>query len=182
MTPRPEIQHPRQGTGPLNHRHYRVHIVDSRLEPAALIEAFRRDPNRFSPTSFATFEPSPGPEGPQVGDEITVRLPGPWDGPVTVVAVEPTLLRFETREGHMEAGWIEFTARLDQQDATVFEIESLARSGDELFDALYHPGKIARFVQTEMWVRVLEAAVSISGGRCQGRPVVDTIIYRGAAT
>jgi len=174
-----EAQPPVEGSGPVNHRRYRVHISDSQVRPAELSDLFRRSPNRFSPTSFATFDPDPGPDGLTAGDEITVRLPGPWDGPVVVGATEPTGLRFETLQGHMEAGWIEFRTR-NEDGLLVFEIESVARSGDAAFDALYHPGKIAKLVQTEMWVRVLESAVDISGGRMQGRPMVETDIHEGA--
>ena len=173
------VQPPEEGAGPLNHRHYRIHIDGAELSAAELVDAFRRRPNDFSPTSFAVFDPAPGPNGMTVDDELTVRLPGPWDGPVVVGATEPTGLRFETLQGHMEAGWIEFRTR-NEDGLLVFEIESVARSGDAAFDALHHPGKIAKLVQTEMWVRVLESAVDISGGRMQGRPMVETDIHEGA--
>ncbi len=175
----PEIQHPRNGAGPLNHRRYRVHIADAGLSAESLAQTFRMNPDRFSPHSFATFDLDPSASGLQVGDHATVRLPGPWDGPVTVVESEPTSCRLETRDGHMEAGWIEFSTR-EEGDELVFEIESLARSGDAVFDALYHPGHVAKIVQSEMWVRVLEAAVVVSGGRLVGRPLIDSTIYRGA--
>lgn len=174
-----EVQPPSDGTGPLNHRRYQVRIIDARLTPDDLIGEFRQDPNRFSPTSFALFAPSPGPEGLTVGDETTVHLPGPWDGPVVVSVAEPGTLRLETRAGHMEAGWIEFTARTEDE-VLVFQIESLARSGDSVFDALYHSGRIAKVVQTEMWVRVLEAAVQVSGGRPEGRVFIETTVYERA--
>ena len=181
MSSRRDVQRPRDGAGPLNHRTYRVHIADSRRSPQEIIAEFRRKPNDFSPTSFATFDPPPGKDGMTVGDELTVRLPGPWDGPIVVTDTEPLLVKFETLEGHMEAGWIRFSARQAGQEV-VFEIESLARSGDPVFDALYHPGKVAKLVQTEMWVRVVEAGVEFSGGRSVGRVIVDTTIYEGADT
>lgn len=174
-----QVQPPKDGAGPLNHRRYRVQITDWKLSPEELITMFRRDPNRFSPTSFARFAPNPGTDGLQVGDETTVRLPGPWNGPVIVSNAEENALRLETRPGHMEAGWIEFTAGLED-DVLIFQIESLARSGDAAFDALYHPGVIAKLVQTEMWVRVLEAVVEVSGGQPQGRVYVETAVYQGA--
>lgn len=181
LSRRPDVQRPRDGAGPLNHRTYRVHIAGSQSSPEELIDAFRRDPNRFSPTSFATFDPPLGPEGMRVGDRLTVRLPGPWDGPVVVANAEPTEIRFETLEEHMEAGWIRFVAREHDGDV-VFEIESFARSGDPVFDALYHPGKVAKLVQTEMWVRVVEAMVDFSGGQPVGRVIVDTTVYDDPGT
>jgi len=175
---RSDIQRPRDGAGPLNHRTYRVHIESAARTPEEIVAAFRRKPNDFSPTSFATFDPPLGPDGMTVGDQVTIRLPGPWDGPVVVSEVGPGMVKLETLETHMEAGWICFTATLDEHELT-FEIESFARSGDPLFDALYHPGRVGRFVQTEMWVRVLEAVVAFSGGKPIGRVIVDTTIYEG---
>jgi len=176
-----EVQRPREGFGALNHRTYRVHIVDSLKEPCELVEAFRRDPNRFSPTSFATFVPDPAPEGLGEGATVEVKLPGPWDGPVHVRLVQPERIRFETLDGHMEAGWIEFRSSKLDGDVTVFEIESFARSGDEVFDFLYQRLGIGKRVQTEMWAQVLESAVTASGGRQQGRLFIDTVVYQGAS-
>lgn len=179
----PAAQPPSEGAGPLNHRSYRICVVRPALDAAALFEAFRTDPNEFSPTSFATFVPDPAPAGLRVGDEVTVNLPGPWNGPVRVAAVEPNRVRLETLDGHMEAGWIEMRTTdltLDGQPAVEFVIESFARSGDPAFDAIYHLGGIGKLVQTEMWVRVLQRAVEISGGTQRGRFRVATTIYHGA--
>ncbi len=177
MSDRSGVMRSEDGAGPLNHRVYRAHIVGSNLSASDLLDHFRTDPNAFSPTSFAVFDPDPGPAGMRVGDELTVRLPGPWDGPVVVAESDEGRVRFETREGHMEAGWIEFTS-MAKNGETIFQIESLARSGDAVFDTLYHSVKLGRLVQTEMWIRVLEAAMAISGGRLRGRPTVETTIYR----
>ncbi len=171
-----DIQRPSDGAGPLNHRRYRVHIDNAEVSAIELIDHFRRLPNDVSPTSFATFDPQPGPAGMALGDELTVRLPGPWDGPVVVTELDVQTVRLETRGGHMEAGWIRFTA-FDDEDHIVFEIESLARSGDSAFDLLYHPARVAKLMQTEMWIRLLEAVVSVSGGELSGRPTVHTTIY-----
>lgn len=180
MSALPGLQRPGDAVGPLTHRRYRIRIARAKLSPAQLIDVFRRDPNRLSPTSFAFFDPPPGDEGMLVGDAFTVRLPGPWDGPVSVTRVAPTSVRLETRDGHLEAGWIEFSAyQVDRH--TVFAIESLARSGDHAIDTLYHRLKIAKLTQTHMWVKVLEAAARVSGGAASTRPAVETTIYLGRA-
>ena len=46
----------------------------------------------------------------RVGDEFTIRIPGPWDGPVRAVEVDATSFGFVTLEGHLEAGRIRFGA------------------------------------------------------------------------
>lgn len=129
LTDRSDVQRPRDGAGPLNHRIYRVYIRDSIVGADQLLESFRRDPNRSSPTSFATFVPDPRPEGLSEGDTYEVKLPGPWDGPIHVRTVEPDRVRLETLCGHMEAGWIEFRASATD-NVIDFTIESYARSGD----------------------------------------------------
>lgn len=186
MSNRPDVQEPDDGTGPLNRRRYRVRIDASTKSPAELLDVVRVSPNTPAPTDFAVFDPPPGPGGLSVGDRLTVLIPGPWDGPVVVAAVEPRLLRLETRQGHMEAGRIEFSAiehgagsGQGEPCSVEFSIESVARSGDQAFDLLYHQGRIAKLVQTEMWVSFLESIVRTSGGRQAGRVRVETDIYLG---
>lgn len=178
-----DVQRPADGAGPLNHRRYGVEIVNPRVSAEDLLRHFRIQPNRFSPTDFATFrsDESGTAVSLSAGEEVTVSLPGPWDGPVVVAVVEPNRLRLETLDGHMEAGWIEFRAtELTNPDRLWFEIESMARSGDIVFDALYHPLRIGRLVQSEMWINVLEAAAQQSGGTIEGVPTISTTIYRAA--
>lgn len=174
-----DLQRPQEGVGPLNHRTYHVRIAGSQLAPADLMEAFRTSPNRFSPTSYAVFAPDPAPEGLRNGDRLTVVLPGPWNGPIQVAAVSPDRIRLETLDGHLEAGWIEFSVRSSGADVE-FRIESYARSGDSVVDLLYHRVGIAKLFQTETWVQVLESAVRVSRGEQRGRIMTSTTVYEGA--
>lgn len=176
-----DVQTPADGAGPMNHRRYRVRVRDSTMTANELLEAFRADPNRFCPTSYAAFTPDPAPQGLQEGTSVEVKLPGPWNGPVLVSSIDDQRIRLETLDGHMEAGSIEFSTR-QVDDSVEFRIESLARSGDEVFDVVYHRLGLGRVIQTEMWVQVLESAVSVSGGQQQGRLELASIIYEGAAS
>ena len=162
------VQSPDDGFGPLHRRGYQVRIVEPAMSAEQLLDAFRRDPNRFSPTSFAVFVPDPSPRGLLEGTEVEVKLPGPWDGPVRVTEATASLVRFETLDGHMEAGRIEFTAE-DVDGGIRFSIDSLAKSGDAAFDWLYRSARIGKQFQSEMWAQVLEAAVRVSGGHQEGR-------------
>jgi hypothetical protein len=107
-----------------------------------------------------------------VGDELIVRMPGPWDGPVRVVDRSATSFRFVTLEGHLEAGQIEFRAYDD--DGLVFEIESWARSGDRLSSLLFNKLRMAKEVQLHMWTSVLERAVRLAQGRRDGSVTIET--------
>ena len=164
-----EVQHPADGSGPLFHRRYGTRIRDSRLGAEEVMEAIRRNPNATSPTTFARFERVDGERRPlSVGDQLVVRMPGPWDGPVRVVAVGPRSFRLATLAGHLEAGQIEFRVAPDGKDALRFEIESWARSSSPLVNVLYHRLRMAKEVQAHMWISFLERVVRLSGGRMTG--------------
>jgi hypothetical protein len=162
-----DVQRLADGVGPLFHRLYRARIRDARLTPDELIGRLTADPNRASPTELARFIPAHG-QGPiVVGDEIIVRMPGPWDGPVRVTAMTDTSFRFTTLDGHLEAGQIEFRAtRADE--FLQFEIESWARSGDRLSNLLYTHLRMAKEVQLHMWTSFLEQVCRLAGGRLTG--------------
>jgi len=174
------VQQPHEGAGPLHHRNYVVEIHRGFTSAPDLLERFRRDPNSFSPTSFAVFVPDPAPAGLSEGETYEIKLPGPWDAPVVVSVVSENRIRLETRQGHLEAGWIEFRTRADGP-RLCFEIESFARSGDQAIDLLYRTARIAKLVQTEMWVQVLEAAVEQSGGRQFGKVSIETTVYEATS-
>jgi uncharacterized protein DUF1990 len=170
---RTEVLGPERGHGPLFHRRYRTSIGEAQMGPEELIGLIRSDPNRAAPTKFARFQKVFGEKGSlEVGDEFVVRMPGPWDGPVRVVAVDQRSFRLATLEGHLEAGQIEF--RADDSDPMRFEIESWARSADRLADLLYHRVRMAKEVQLHMWISFLEGAVALAGGRMTGGVEIET--------
>jgi uncharacterized protein (UPF0548 family) len=168
-----DVQGPEDGCGPLVRRIYRTRIVGSSMTPQALMEQVVMDLDRIAPSEFATFQRL-GRDGPlAVGDEYVVRMPGPWDGPVRVVAVSPTSFRLATLAGHLEAGQIEFRAGADHRSLE-FEIESWARSGDWLSDAVYSHLRLAKEVQLHMWTSVLGKVVELARGRMEGGVTVTT--------
>jgi uncharacterized protein (UPF0548 family) len=168
-----EVQLVEDGVGPLFHRRYRVTIRGATLSAEELMALVSTDPNRAVPSEFARFTKTLGSEGRmEPGDEFSVRMPGPWNGPVRVVAVSPTSFRLATLEGHLEAGQIQFAAH--QDDGLVFSIESWARSGDRLSKLLYQNLRMAKEVQLHMWTSFLERVVDRSGGRIPEGIDIDT--------
>jgi hypothetical protein len=169
-----EVQGAPDGVGPLFHRRYSTRIRSPKLPAPALMAQLKTDLNQAVPTTFARFQRVRG-DGPrlQVGDEYVVRMPGPWDGPVRVVAEDELCFRLATLSGHLEAGQIEFRARAE--DRTVaFEIESWARSGDRLSNLLYHKIRMAKEVQLHMWTSFLEGVTDLSGGTMSGGVTIVT--------
>lgn len=161
------LQLPAHGVGPLYHRRYRARIREARLGPERLIELLAADPDRAAPTEFARFRKVSGGSALRPGDELLVRMPGPWDGPVRVVEVAPRSFRLATLAGHLEAGQIEFACERDGP-ALAFRIESWARSGDRLAHLLYDRLRMAKEVQLHMWSSFLERVAGVAGGRLDG--------------
>lgn len=170
-----DVQAPPDGVGPLFHRRYSAHIRRSELSPAELMSRLKTDLNQAAPTKFARFQRVFG-EGERLrlGDEYVVRMPGPWDGPVRVVADDALSFRLATLAGHLEAGQIEFRARTDD-GGIAFEIESWARSGDRLCNLLYHRLRMAKEVQLHMWTSFLEGVAVLSGGKLSGGITIETL-------
>ena len=167
------VQTPDDGVGPLVHRIYRTRIVGSAMTPESLMARLKQDLDRVAPSEFATFQKLKG-DGPLTfGDEYVVRMPGPWDGPVRVIAETPTSFRLATLPGHLEAGQIEFRAGHDHRSLS-FQIESWARSGDRFSDALYSHLRLAKEVQLHMWVSVLGKVAELAHGRSEGGAIVTT--------
>src|SRR5690349_24183175 len=78
-----DLQRIEDGVGPIFHRLYRARIRDARLSPRELIDRLSIDPNAATPTELARFLKVRGARDRlAVGDELVVRMPGPWDGPV----------------------------------------------------------------------------------------------------
>ncbi|MDQ4072041.1 MAG: DUF1990 domain-containing protein [Actinomycetota bacterium] len=168
------LQLPEDGAGPLVHRLYRAQIRGSAMSPEELIEAMKADLDEVAPSEFASFQKVEGAEGRlAVGDEYVVRMPGPWDGPVRVVASTPASFRLATLDGHLEAGQIEFRASAAHQTLD-FVIESWARSGDRFSDLLYTHLRMSKEVQLHMWTSVLERVAELSGGRTSGGIAITT--------
>ena len=168
-----EIQTPEAGAGPLFHRLYRTTIRDAKCSANELMKQITADPNKVAPTELARFIKLKGEKDlMHVGDEFTVRMPGPWDGPVRVINMTPTSFRLVTLDGHLEAGQIEFRAHED--DYLVFEIESWARSGDKLSSLLFDRLRFAKEVQLHMWLSVLERVTRLAGGTRAGLNSIET--------
>jgi hypothetical protein len=153
------------GYGPLFHRHFSVRIAVAELDAGRLIDRLVRDFKHFVPSEVVDVRTDDGgPNGPRIGDELTVEMPGPWNGPVRIAHRDETSLHLVTLRGHLEVGQVRFRARRED-DLLVFEIELWARASSRLVHLLYAHLRLAKEVQLNMWVRFCLAAVTTSGGR-----------------
>lgn len=176
-----ELQRFEQGVGTLFHRIYRTRIVGSTLTPEGLMTRMSENLDRVAPSEFATFQKIEGEKDTlNSGNRYVIRMPGPWDGPVQVVAADATSFRLATLPEHLEAGQIEFRVSSDYRSLW-FEIESWARSGDRLGDALYARLGISKEVQLHMWSSVLRRIVGLTQGKMAGGIVITTRIVEPSA-
>lgn len=158
------LQRPCDGQGAAFRRRYSGRTKRPLLSASEVMSILLRDPNVASPLEIARFEREDGAQGRlEPGEEMRVRLPGPWNGPVRVIDVTDHSFRLATLRGHLEAGEIEFRAS-DDADDLLFEIESWGRSSTLIVDVFYDRLKVARELQTDMWVFFLERVAQISGG------------------
>jgi hypothetical protein len=174
-TDRNEMQGVEDGVGPLMHRTFVTRVREAELDAEQLIAAFAGRPNRAAPTALASFVKVRGEEDElRVGDEFTVRMPGPWDGPVRTVEVDRTSFGFVTLDGHLEAGRIRFSARDIGPGRLEIRIEAWARGGDRLSSLLFDRLPLNKEVQLHMWTSVLEQLTDLSGGRRDGLVDITT--------
>ncbi len=174
-TDRTDLQGVEDGHGELLHRSFVTAVRDARLSASELITKFGARPNCASPTSLASFVKLLGEEGElRVGDEFTVRMPGPWDGPVRAIEVAPASFGFVTLDGHLEAGRIEFRARDTGPGRLEVTIETWARAGDPVSHVLFNHVRVNKEVQLHMWTSVLEQLTQLSGGRRDGMVDITT--------
>ena len=162
------------GVGPLFHRLFAVRIEGSSLTAAELITKVAADLNQAVPSEVTAVERISGVPGElAIGDEIAVRMPGPWDGPVRVVHRTTTSFRLATLAGHLEAGQIEFRTRPEGTQLR-FEIEAWARPGNHLVHLLYTHLRLAKEIQLNMWVRFCRSVAGLAGGRVHGGVTIRT--------
>jgi hypothetical protein len=168
------LQRAAEGVGPLLHRRYRVRARDARLSAEEVMARIHADPDVAAPREMATFRRASGEDGPlRVGEELVVRMAGPWDGPVRVMEITDRSLRLATLPDHLEAGQIEF-ATAEEDGLLHLRVESWARSGDRLSHLAYTKLRMAKEIQLHMWTSYLERLIGLSGGRRSGPIEIET--------
>ncbi len=87
------------GCGPLFHRRFHVRIAAAEIDADQLIDRVIHDFKHFVPTEVVDIRADEvGTQGLEVGDEMLVEMPGPWNGPVKVVHREDTLFTAAVRQ------------------------------------------------------------------------------------
>jgi len=165
------LQLPSSGYGKLVHRQY---SIEFRCNETAreVIEAISQDPSRYCNEAMASFDKETGASDRMaVGDEYLVRISGPWNGPVRVIDMNATSFTLATRDGHLEAGFIEFAAEITAESQSEHQcrltIQSWATCGGPVAWVTYSVLRIARWAQAAMWTEFCENVAKQFGNGSQ---------------
>lgn len=166
------------GVGPVLHREYAVSIRAPKLAPAKLLAIIAADPNVIAPTEVMRFGKTRGEIGDlRIGDELLIRMAGPWNGPVRVTERWEHGFRLAAVRGHAQLGQMELRAR-GKDGQIAMEIQTRERAAGPVFHLLQRIGLVRR-MQTHIWGEMLENAARLAGGEPPERITVRS--WRGDA-
>ncbi|GAB4264361.1 MAG: hypothetical protein Kow0092_15970 [Deferrisomatales bacterium] len=128
------VEGPAGGFGQLWDKTYEVRLPGVSASPREAVAFVKEHLGELWPDGAELYAPPPG-IAPGAAGVIRLTLPGgvPLVTGIRVLHAGQEAFTFATLRGHMEAGWITFGARRDGE-TTVVCVESLARTGDPLFE------------------------------------------------
>jgi hypothetical protein len=161
----------RQGVGEVVHRVYSATIQAPKLPAERLVAIIAVDPNVIAPSEVLRFEKTRGDPGGLVeGDELLIRMAGPWNAPVEVTRRWERGFRFSASRGHPQLGQVELRAR-DKDGAIAIEIQTRERAAGITFHVLQRI-RLIRRMQSYTWGEMLQNAAQLAGGRRPDRIAV----------
>jgi hypothetical protein len=168
-----------RGVGPVVHRLYSATIRAPKLSAERLLAIIAADPNVIAPSEVLRFEKVTGEPGRlEEGDEILIRMAGPWNAPVTVTRRSSEGFRLASLRGHPQLGEVELRVT-DQGCDIAMQIQTRERAAGVVFRALQRIGLIRR-MQSYTWAEMLENATQLAGARRPERITVNA--WSGVAT
>jgi hypothetical protein len=146
---------PLQGFGQLWQKTYRVRLDGVQSSPTELIAEWKAEFPRFWPCGNHFYAPLTGITPGEVV-LLSLALPGgmPMSTGMLVVFADDESFTLMTPQGHMESGWITFSA-FDEDGCTVAQVESIARANDPLYELGFI--LFAHGVQERFWRQTLSA-------------------------
>jgi len=153
-----------QGVGREVHRLYSATIQTPKLPAGRLLEIIAADPNVIAPSEVLRFEKTCGKPGRlEEGDELLIRMAGPWNAPVKITRRWEEGLRFAATDGHPQIGQVELRLRDDGGELAV-EIQTRERAAGIRFHLLQRI-KLVQRMQSYTWGEMLQNAAQLAGGR-----------------
>jgi hypothetical protein len=152
------------GVGPELHRLYRATIHAPKLPGPLLLGIIAADPNVIAPTEVLRFEKTCGKPGRlEEGDELLIRMAGPWNAPVKVTRRWEEGLRLAATRGHPQLGQVELRIR-DEDGEIAVAIQTRERAAGVKFLALQRI-KLVQRMQSYTWGEMLQNTAQLAGGR-----------------
>jgi hypothetical protein len=159
------------GVGEVVHRVYSATIEAPKLPAERLVAIIAADPNVIAPSEVLRFEKTRGDPGALAeGDELLIRMAGPWNAPVEVTRRWEEGFRFSATRGHPQLGQVELRAR-DVGRAIAIEIQTRERAAGIPFHVLQRI-RLIRRMQSYTWGEMLQNAAQVAGGRRPDRIAV----------
>lgn len=162
--PDPAHREDDHAVGPAVDRLYGATIEAPVLNAERLLAIVAADPNVIAPAEVLRFEKirCRG-RGLEEGDELLIRMAGPWNGPTRVTRRWTEGFRLAGMRGHPQVGQLELRARDDGGRISI-EIQTHERAASIPFHLLWRIGLIRR-MQDYTWATMIGKASQLAGGR-----------------
>ena len=150
---------PLQGFGQLWQKTFRIRLNGAQVKPAEVITIWKERFSTFWPKWDHFYQPLNGIAPGEVA-LINMLLPGdiphglPLSTGVLVLYADEKSFTFMTPQGHMFAGWINFSA-YEEEGGTVAQIEMLVRANDPAYELGFRLG--ASRAENKFWQYTLAA-------------------------
>lgn len=146
---------PLQGFGQLWQKTYRVRLEGSPATPQQVIDTWKKNFPKFWPAGNRFYGPLVGLAPGEVA-VLNLAMPGgmPLSTGVMVLYADDVSFTLMTPQGHMESGWITFSA-YEQEGVTVAQVESMARANDPMYEMGFM--LFAHGTQEKFWQHTLTA-------------------------
>lgn len=153
-----------RAVGPAVDRLYGATIEAPVLSAERLLAIVAADPNVIAPAEVLRFEKTGcRGRGLEEGDELLIRMAGPWNGPTRVTGRWREGFRLAGVRGHPQVGQLELRVR-DRDGGIAIEIQTHERAAGIAFHLLWRIGLIRR-MQDYTWATMIGKAAQLAGGR-----------------
>lgn len=123
-----------QGFGQLWQKTYRIKLTNVRVTPAVVIRMWKDHFSEFWPKGNH-FYPSLTGVAPGEVALLQLAMPGgmPLNTGMLVIYADNEAFTLMTPQGHMESGWITFSA-YEEDGCTIAQVQSIARANDPIYE------------------------------------------------
>lgn len=160
-----QVVGPLQGFGQMWQKTYRVRLSGANVTPAEVIKIWKENFPKFWPPHNG-FYPSLSGIAPGEVAVLNLAMPGgmPLSTGMLVIYADDESFTLMTPQGHMESGWITFSA-FEEGGSVVAQVQSIARANDPMYEIGFV--LFAHKTQENFWHHTLGALAAHFGVRGQ---------------